>query len=347
MRNNSKVIHARLLFQRSTGAQVEVFCLEPLEPTSYELSLESHECCTWHCMLGNARRWRVGEEVLTKSLELAGLGKVLLSAQRLGQDSVRFSWDNPRYSFATILDAMGILPIPPYLNRETEAKDDETYQTVYAERDGSVAAPTAGLHFTDESFERIRKRGIEVENLTLHVGAGTFRPVKSERIGEHQMHRELASVELSLLHKLRQHLGHIIAIGTTSVRTLESLYHLALKLSAEPNLEPEELSVEQWLPYEAGRAELSSAEALDVLIRYMEQRRLQSLAFPTAILIAPGYRFRLVRGLVTNFHQPNSTLLLLIAAFVGEDWRAIYGYALSEGFRFLSYGDSSLLIPDR
>lgn len=345
VRNNSKVIHARLLFQRETGAQVEVFCLEPLEPTSYELSLQSHDTCTWHCMTGNAKRWRVGSEALHRELELSDLGRVRLSAQRLSHDAVRFSWDNPRYSFASILDAMGILPIPPYLNRESEASDDETYQTVYAEREGSVAAPTAGLHFTPEVFASIRERGIEVHDLTLHVGAGTFKPVKTATIGEHEMHRELVSIERKLIEDLRRNLGRIIAIGTTSVRSLESLYHLGLLIHQEPSIDPSNLRVNQWSPYAEARLDLSTEEALDTLLIYMERNRMERISFPTAILIAPGYRFRLVTGLVTNFHQPHSTLLLLIAAFVGNRWRAIYDYALERDFRFLSYGDSSLLLP--
>lgn len=346
VRNNSKVIHARLLFQRATGAQVEVFCLEPIAPTSYELSLQSHESCTWLCMLGNARRWRIaGDEVLYRELELPQLGRVRLSAERLGHDTIRFSWDNQAYSFAAILDAMGILPIPPYLNRESEASDDETYQTVYAKREGSVAAPTAGLHFTSEVFNTIQSRGIEVLDLTLHVGAGTFKPVKSATIGEHEMHRELVLVTRELILKLRAQLGRIIAIGTTSVRSLESLYHLGVLIHRQPDLDPSCLAVEQWSPYKQEGEGLTSQEALDTLLIYMERHHLSQLSFPTAILIAPGYRFRLVQGLVTNFHQPYSTLLLLIAAFVGDDWRSIYNYALEHGFRFLSYGDSSLLLP--
>lgn len=347
VRNNSRVIHARLLFRRASGAQVEVFCLEPLEPTSYELSLQSHEACSWHCMTGNAKRWRIGEEVLTRDLVLPELGTVRLSAERIAHDAVRFSWDNPRYTFASILDAMGILPIPPYLNRETEERDDETYQTVYAEREGSVAAPTAGLHFTPELFAEVEEQGKHVLDVTLHVGAGTFRPVKAETIGEHEMHRELISVSRDLVLSLRASLGKVIAVGTTSVRTLESLYHLGQRLLREQDIDLSELSVAQWSPYESaeGVRAATAEEALDSLLAYMSRHSLERLNFPTAILIAPGYNFRIVCGLITNFHQPHSTLLLLIAAFVGSDWRRIYDYALSEGFRFLSYGDSSLLLP--
>lgn len=346
VRNNSRVIHARLLFQRPTGAQVEVFCLEPSEPSSYELSLQSHQSCAWHCMLGNAKRWRVGSTPLVRELELPKLGLVHLSAERIEESLIRFSWDNEAYSFASILDAMGVLPIPPYLNRESEKQDDETYQTVYAKPEGSVAAPTAGLHFTEDIFAELADRGHKVLDLTLHVGAGTFRPVKSDTIGEHEMHRELVTIERSLLTELHSHLGSIVAIGTTSVRSLESLYQLALCILHNPTISPSELAVEQWSAYnEHSDTAPSTAEALEVLMDYMDRFGLIRLSFPTSILIAPGYRFRLVRGLITNFHQPQSTLLLLIGAFLGKDWRKVYNHALEEDYRFLSYGDSSLLLP--
>lgn len=346
VRNNSRVIHARLLFQRPTGAQVEVFCLEPSEPSSYELSLQSHQSCVWHCMLGNAKRWRVGSTPLVRELELPELGLVHLSAERIEESLIRFSWDNEAYSFASILDAMGVLPIPPYLNRESEKQDDETYQTVYAKPEGSVAAPTAGLHFTEDIFAELSGRGHKVLDLTLHVGAGTFRPVKSDTIGEHEMHRELVTIERSLLTELHSHLGSIVAIGTTSVRSLESLYQLALCILHNPTISPSELAVEQWSAYnEHSDTAPSTAEALEVLMDYMDRFGLIRLSFPTSILIAPGYRFRLVRGLITNFHQPQSTLLLLIGAFLGKDWRKVYNHALEGDYRFLSYGDSSLLLP--
>lgn len=344
LRNNSKVIHARLLFQRATGAQVEVFCLEPLSPSSYELSLQARNSCSWHCMTGNARRWRVGGEALTRTLTHPDLGAVCLSAERLSQTEIRFSWDNPHFSFGDLLELMGILPIPPYLNRESEAGDDESYQTVYAEREGSVAAPTAGLHFTPEVFQELDAKGYEVADVTLHVGAGTFRPVKAERIGEHEMHREFISLDKALIERLAQNRLPIIAVGTTTVRTLESLYHLAARIAMDRNIQPDELAVEQWQAYDKAMPEVEQPFAL--LREYMAQHNLERLQYATAILIAPGYRFRVVDGLITNFHQPHSTLLLLIAAFVGADWRRIYDYALGEGFRFLSYGDSSLLLPN-
>lgn len=343
VRNNSKVIHARLIFRRKTGAEVEVFCLEPLEPSSYELALQTRSACSWVCMLGNAKRWRIGDECLTQELRAGELGAVRLSVERTAHDQVRFSWDNTSYTFGDLLEAMGILPLPPYLNRETEAQDEKTYQTVYAQPEGSVAAPTAGLHFTPKVFEQIRQRGIEVRDLTLHVGAGTFRPVKAEQIGEHEMHREFVCVSRDLIERLARHSAKVIAIGTTTVRTLESLYHLSCNIERNPTLLPEELSVSQWQAYDSSMPEVEAP--FEVLGRYMAQHGLEHLSFSTAILIAPSYRFRVVGGLITNFHQPHSTLLLLIAAFVGSDWRRIYDYALGSGFRFLSYGDSSLLLP--
>lgn len=273
-------------------------------------------------------------------------GEVVLSAKRVAHDKVYFSWNNAQFSFGSILESMGILPIPPYLNRETEESDDITYQTVYAEREGSVAAPTAGLHFTPQIFSGLNQRGIKVLDVTLHVGAGTFLPVKSDTIGEHEMHKELISVSRTLIEELYNGLGHIVAVGTTSVRTLESLYHLGVELYLNPDRSMDTpLAVSQWEAYEHQNkhSEINASMAIDAIRRYMDRHDLTQLVFPTAILIAPGYVFRIVEALVTNFHQPDSTLLLLIAAFVGDGWREIYNYALAQKFRFLSYGDSSLL----
>lgn len=347
VRNNSRVIRARLLFHKESGARIEVFCLDPSEPQSYELSLGARQHCTWHCLIGNAKRFREGVQV-HRQLETPERGAVRLTAERVGDQLVTFSWDNADYTFGELLELMGILPIPPYLNRDTEAKDLETYQTVYAREQGSVAAPTAGLHFTEDVFATLADRGVEILDVTLHVGAGTFRPVKSDLIGEHEMHAELISVPRAVLLALRQQVGHIIAVGTTSVRTLESLYHLGVRLTTEPNIAPELLHVEQWQPYQEaadGTDRLSAEDALTALIDYLDRHELGELVFPTSIIIAPGYRYRLVRGMVTNFHQPHSTLLLLIAALIGEDWHRVYRYALEHNFRFLSYGDSSLLLP--
>ncbi len=341
VRNNSRVIHARLLFQKPTGAKVEIFCLEPLEPNSYELALSSRESCSWSCMLGNARRWHQ-EQILERTIE-GKEGSVKLSAKRLGANEVQFSWDNQAYSFGELLDLMGVLPIPPYLNRETEDSDKTTYQTVYAKQEGSVAAPTAGLHFTPKVFEGLKARGIQTLDVTLHVGAGTFRPVKSEQIGEHNMHRELIELNRSTIEAIQEGVASIVAVGTTSVRTLESLYWLGVML--RQNMVGEEMPiVPQWLAYEQ-ETELSAEESLQAVLDYMSREGLDKLIFSTAIMIVPSYRFRIVKAIITNFHQPHSTLLLLISAFIGDDWHKVYDYALANDYRFLSYGDSSLLIP--
>ena len=342
VRNDSKVIRARLVFAKDSGARIEIFCLDPSAPTSYERALGSTTGCSWHCMIGNAKRFKLDSSV-TASLEGAK-GSVTLRATRIAETEVHFDWDEEAYSFGELLELLGILPIPPYLNRATEERDLKTYQTVYAAHEGSVAAPTAGLHFTPEVFAALEARGTQVVDVTLHVGAGTFRPVKAEQIGDHEMHAELISVSRATLETLRAALGRIIAVGTTSVRTLESLYHLGVQLHAAPETPAEALHVGQWQPYEVGYP-LSPEEALSSLIAWLETHGEEQLVFPTSIIIAPSYRYQLIRGMVTNFHQPHSTLLLLIAALVGEDWRRIYDYALSHDFRFLSYGDSSLLLP--
>ena len=345
VRNNSKVIRARLLFHKDSGARIEIFCLDPAAPTSYELSLGERHRCSWHCLIGNAKRFKEGTQ-LTRLLHREGQGEVTLTAERGEEGIIHFSWDNDAYTFGELLELMGILPIPPYLGRETEEQDLTTYQTVYAETEGSVAAPTAGLHFTPAVFEELRAQGTPVLDVTLHVGAGTFRPVKADHIGDHEMHAELISVSRSTLLALREHIGQIIAVGTTSVRTLESLYHLAIALRRQPDTPPTALHVEQWLPYEEGvDEELTTEEALDTLLSYLDAQGEDTLVFPTSIIIAPSYRYRVIRGMVTNFHQPHSTLLLLIAALIGDDWHRVYDWALTHDFRFLSYGDSSLLLP--
>ena len=345
VRNNSKVIRARLLFHKDSGARIEIFCLDPASPTSYELSLGERHRCSWHCLIGNAKRFKEGTQ-LTRLLHREGQGEVTLTAERGEEGVIHFSWDNDAYTFGELLELMGILPIPPYLGRETEEQDLTTYQTVYAETEGSVAAPTAGLHFTPAVFEELRAQGTPVLDVTLHVGAGTFRPVKADHIGDHEMHAELISVSRSTLLALREHIGQIIAVGTTSVRTLESLYHLAIALRRQPDTPPTARHVEQWLPYEeTADEELTTEEALDTLLSYLDAQGEDTLVFPTSIIIAPSYRYRVIRGMVTNFHQPHSTLLLLIAALIGDDWHRVYDWALTHDFRFLSYGDSSLLLP--
>lgn len=341
--NNTKVIQARLRFKKETGATIEVFCLEPECPADYQLVFQQTSECVWHCLVGNSNRWKGG--VLSQKISVAG-NDVILSVERVSSgavNSVRFTWDGG-CSFAELLEAAGELPIPPYLNRSTEESDTKTYQTVYSKVKGSVAAPTAGLHFTPEVFESLKIAGVECEEVTLHVGAGTFKPVKSEIIADHEMHEEFIEVSLSLLEKLIAAGGTAIAVGTTSVRTLESLYFLGEKVHDNPSLLPDDLQVSQWDPY-SDEHSLSTIEALQALVSYLKRNNLSSLHSHTRIMIAPGYTFRIVKAIVTNFHQPRSTLLLLVSAFIKGDWRKIYDYALANDFRFLSYGDSSLLIP--
>lgn len=342
-RNNTKVIRARLIFEKSTGAKIEVFCLDPSNPTSYELSLSSHNECQWHCMIGNAKKWKVGSEPLYKSINIKE-ESITLKVERIKDDEVRFSWDNIKFSFADILEIQGILPIPPYLNRESEIQDLSTYQTVYAQKSGSVAAPTAGLHFTEQINKELLSCGIEIIDLTLHVGAGTFKPVKSNKIGDHDMHQELIIVEKNTIKKLGDS-KNIIAVGTTSVRTIESLYQLALMIYNKEIKSIENINIPQWYAYNKNTNKLSKSEAVKILLKFVEKHNLDKLIFHTSIMIAPGYSFGFVDGMVTNFHQPHSTLLLLISAFTNNRWREIYNHAIDNDYRFLSYGDSSLIIP--
>lgn len=343
--NNTRVIQARLLFQKATGARIEVFCLEPAEPHDYALIFQQTERCSWICLVGNLKKWKDG--LLTKKVAIQG-EEVILSAEKKEShgDShrIEFTWNNPKYTFADLLDAAGVLPIPPYLHRETEKSDLVTYQTVYSKIKGSVAAPTAGLHFTPEVLADVDAHGIGREEVTLHVGAGTFKPVKSETIEGHEMHTEFISVRRSSIERIQKNLGKIIAVGTTSVRTLESLYYIGVKLTSHPDATSEELVVNQWMPYEAENNRIPVAEALQHILDYLDRHQADKLVTATQIIIAPGYEFKIVRGIITNFHQPKSTLLLLISAFVKGNWRTIYDYALSHDFRFLSYGDSSLLL---
>lgn len=343
--NNTRVIQARLLFQKATGARIEVFCLEPAEPHDYALIFQQTERCSWICLVGNLKKWKDG--LLTKKVAIQG-EEVILSAEKKEShgDShrIEFTWNNPKYTFADLLDAAGVLPIPPYLHRETEKSDLVTYQTVYSKIKGSVAAPTAGLHFTPEVLADVDAHGIGREEVTLHVGAGTFKPVKSETIEGHEMHTEFISVRRSSIERIQKNLGKIIAVGTTSVRTLESLYYIGVKLASHPDATSEELVVNQWMPYEAENNRIPVAEALQHILDYLDRHQADKLVTATQIIIAPGYEFKIVRGIITNFHQPKSTLLLLISAFVKGNWRTIYDYAISHDFRFLSYGDSSLLL---
>ena len=348
--NNTKVIQARMHFRKETGALIEVFLLEPAEPTDYELMFQTTGHCAWYCLVGNLKKWKEG--TLTRTINIkqetinvkATRGPIHGTSHRID-----FAWDG-NVSFAEIIDAMGELPIPPYLNRETQESDKTTYQTVYSKIKGSVAAPTAGLHFTPEVLADIDAHGIDREELTLHVGAGTFKPVKSEEIEGHEMHTEFISVRRQTIEKLIAHGGEAIAVGTTSVRTLESLYYMGLKVMQNPELSEEQLHVAQWEPYELRNKnlelrEMSAIQALTALRDWMDVHGLEVLHSSTQIIIAPGYDYHIVKMLVTNFHQPQSTLLLLVSAFVKGDWHKIYDYALAHDFRFLSYGDSSLLIP--
>ncbi len=336
--NNTRVIQARLVFHKPSGARIEIFCLEPLAPHDYQLSLSSTEGCTWKCMIGNAKKFR--DTSIDMPLQVAG-GNVVLRATKGEQTgntfAVTFSWEGG-LSFAEILDAAGELPIPPYLNRPTEERDKTTYQTVYSRIKGSVAAPTAGLHFTEAVLADLRQRGIQTTELTLHVGAGTFQPVKTEDANLHTMHTEIIAVPRQAIVDILANLGHIVAVGTTSMRTLESLYFLGCMLLRGDR----SLHVPQFMPYEQEWT-LSTEEALQALLAYLDETHQDTLHAETQIMIKPGYRFRVVEQLITNFHQPKSTLLLLVSAFVGEDWKKIYDYALAHDFRFLSYGDSSIL----
>lgn len=341
--NNTKVIQARLHFKKATGAQIEIFCLEPNQPHDYALILQETKKCSWVCLIGNLKKWKEGE--LNKDVYINN-ERITLTAKRIDSfaDShiIEFEWDNEKVMFSDLLESGGELPIPPYLNRDTEEKDKETYQTVFSKIKGSVAAPTAGLHFTPEVFSHLKEKGVKTDEVTLHVGAGTFRPVKSETIKGHTMHSEFISVSKDTILNLLNHKEKVIAVGTTSVRTLESLYYLGVQLEKEQN--PKELKVTQWQPYSEENNILTKQKALENILKYLDQNKLQNILADTQIMIAPGYKFKIVDGIITNFHQPQSTLLLLVSAFVNGKWKDIYDYALTHNFRFLSYGDSSLLL---
>lgn len=344
--NNTKVIQARMHFRKDTGALIEVFLLEPYAPADYEQMFQTTSECSWLCLVGNLKKWKgqqLGREINIKGKDV--FVKVDYEREHHTSHLIKFSWNNNEVSFAEILDAIGELPIPPYLNRETQESDKTTYQTVYSKIKGSVAAPTAGLHFTDNVLSSVSNYGIDLEEITLHVGAGTFKPVKSDEIGEHNMHSEFVCVHKSTIEKLLLHDGKAIAVGTTSVRTLESLYYVGLKLLKDKDLSEDELHVCQWEPYADDVKQVSAVKAIEQIREYMEEKNVNSIHFSTQIIIVPGYDYKIVKMLVTNFHQPQSTLLLLVSAFLHGDWKRVYDYALSHDFRFLSYGDSSLLIP--
>ncbi len=338
--NNTKVVQARLLFKRATGAQIEVFLLEPIVPSDYVLSFSSNSKVLWKCIVGNLKKWK--EEVLQMPIPTTSSSLLAKRINNLSEGvEIELSWDDSSLSFARIVELCGNIPIPPYLNRDAESDDNVRYQTIYAKPEGSVAAPTAGLHFTNKVFKSLKDKNIDIEYVTLHVGAGTFKPVKAKNISEHEMHTEHFIVKKSAVEKLLKHKGKRIVVGTTSLRTLESIYWLGVKaIDGKLN---EHLFVSQWEPYELSQS-ISINDALKALDSFMVNKNIDYLSASTQILIVPGYKIRMADALITNYHQPKSTLLLLVAAFIGDDWKKVYSYALSHDFRFLSYGDSSLLM---
>lgn len=345
--NNTKVVEARLLFQKPTGAVVEIFCLEP--PPGYPdmttaMTQQGH--VTWICLIGGASKWKPGQ-VLEKKI-VYNEEEIILQARYAGKEkdsfTIELSWTPAHLTFAEVLHAAGNIPLPPYIKRNVEQSDSERYQTIYANTEGSVAAPTAGLHFTDAVFENLSRKSIHSEFVTLHVGAGTFKPIKSETMSGHQMHAEFIDVSAKTIEAILNHLGKpVTVVGTTSLRTIESIYWLGVKVCKQPGISLEELVVNQWDPYESNRAPVTAKAALEALLQYLHQRNMSRIITKTSLLIAPSYTFQIPKALVTNFHQPQSTLLLLVAAFVGPGWRKIYEYALKNDFRFLSYGDGCLL----
>lgn len=343
--NNTKVIHARLVFQKETGSTIEIFCLEPYQ-TAISEAFEKRERCTWLCFIGNNKKWKSGSlEKAVSGIEHSSNQIVLTATRRKPVGNawiVDFSWTGG-ISFAEVIERAGVIPLPPYLHREAESDDNTRYQTVYADPMGSVAAPTAGLHFTDEVFNRLKTKHIATEFLTLHVGAGTFKPVSSETIGEHEMHTEKIVVNRSTIQNILQHAGKpLIAVGTTSVRTLESIYWFGVQLSKDASAKA--MHVEQWEPYK-GDGTPTLGEAYGNVLAWLDNQSLDTLYGETRLIIAPGYKYHVINGMVTNFHQPKSTLLLLVSALIGDRWKDCYSFALNNNFRFLSYGDSCLLLP--
>lgn len=341
--NNTKVIHARLFFRKPTGSTIEVFCLEPFQ-MPVALSFEQRGHCTWTCFIGNNKKWKEGS--LSRQLDIHGQPVTLTATRREAVGNawiVDFDWDGG-LSFAELIDQAGVIPLPPYLHREAVSSDNERYQTVYALHQGSVAAPTAGLHFSPEVFEALRQKGIATDFITLHVGAGTFKPVSTPTIGEHEMHVEKIEISRSNIECILNHLGHtVIPVGTTTVRTIESVYWFGVKLSRNSKLDA--MHVMQWDPYELESLNVSTEQAYKNVLQWMDEQGIEQLEGDTQLMIAPGYRYHVISGLITNFHQPKSTLLLLVSALVGDAWKECYRYALDHQFRFLSYGDSCLFLP--
>jgi S-adenosylmethionine:tRNA ribosyltransferase-isomerase len=340
--NNTRVIHARLEFRQETGSRIEVLCLEPSLPAGYPEMFQRKNDCEWLCMVGNLKKWKKG------ALQLrffTGGTETILTAEKLQNSEsttlVRFVWDNDM-TFGELIESAGIIPLPPYIDRKAIPEDKIRYQTVYSIIEGSVAAPTAGLHFTEAVFDSLKKKDIDKVFITLHVGAGTFKPIKSETIYDHEMHNEHFMIYSSDLEKIINKKGMLIAVGTTSVRTLESLYWLGVKTLGDPDIKPQDLVLDQWESYR-NKGDVQGEVALESLCKWMKQNHLSVLNSSTRIIIIPGYKFRLVEAIITNFHQPGSTLLLLVSAWAGDDWKKIYRYAMDNDFRFLSYGDSSIL----
>ena len=342
--NNTRVIRARLLFRKETGAAIEILCLEPLYPSDYTLSLGSVKPVEWKCIIGNLKKWKTGK----LTIRFIRFEKTYnLTAEKVSAEGeewrVKFSWDSSELSFGEVIESAGHIPLPPYLNREDESDDNIRYQTVYSSVKGSVAAPTAGLHFTDTVLKKLSEDGISSTEITLHVGAGTFQPIKTKNISAHDMHCEHFFVTANTIQLLIKHLGHIIPVGTTSVRTLETLYWLGVQISGKNTDFKLPLTFGQWVAYQTDSS-LPAEDALKALLKMMNERNILILEASTSIMIIPGYNFKIINGIITNFHQPKSTLLLLISAWIGEKWKEVYNYALENNFRFLSYGDSSILL---
>ena len=341
--NNTRVIRARLLFSKNSGAAIEIFCIEPLAPADYSQSFGSKNPVEWKCLVGNLKKWKY--ESLETTFSHNGK-EYTLKADNLGEENdarrIRFRWNDDKITFAEVLEATGHIPLPPYIDRDDTPDDVIRYQTIYSSIKGSVAAPTAGLHFTDDLLLKLSDKGIKRTELTLHVGAGTFKPVKTENISEHEMHTEHFTVTKPAIRDLLEYINKIIAVGTTTCRTLESLYWLGIKVIKGDSDIRNEIFLDQWEPYRMNKV-IAPEESLEALLREMNHLHVDRINASTRVIIMPGYEFQMMQGLVTNFHQPKSTLLLLVAAWIGNSWREIYDYALENDFRFLSYGDSSLL----
>jgi len=344
--NNSKVIQARIFFQKPTGARIEIFCLEPVEPNDYMLAFQQKQKVVWRCIIGNQKKWK--SDSLQRPFKFEDNQYVLRAAKKItsnGSLLIEFKWNATGLSFSEVLESTGLTPIPPYLNREAVALDKDRYQTVYSRHKGSVAAPTAGLHFTDSVFNKIARKNISKVELTLHVGIGTFRPIKSNIVMDHEMHTEHFYFDKTGIEHILENLNQIIAVGTTSMRSLESIYWLGVKINRGIIQKPEDLSISQWDGYHLPD-DISSKKSLSIVLDFMKEKRIERLNASTRIMLVPGYSFKLVNGLITNFHMPHSSLLLLVSAFIGEDWRKVYDFALENNFRFLSYGDSSIFFRD-